>query len=429
MGKTTEEKCSYDKVELLMDQMNYSGIIYKYAEILTDEIEASYKKCHWDGRLVGKMDVYGENTIVINYIYYSATVDSSFDHEVSFVYTVEFKDNQACYPYLIDKEYLAAKLTSVSSNRLNDVSILLAEVLTFCDNIFLSSIKDGHMGDNLSYTLALLEKDGEELIEQGKFHQFISQTDSIISCLVVDRAQNAAVIYNMNPELYPNITEHVGYNDMMSTLQAICGTPAIPCSNNEVVQVRVMDDLVSCFRYLVKSGDTLSRIARNFDTTVDTLMDINTDTISDPDKIKAGQIIFIPVLSNSSQTNNVDKRNLIGITVESKLIYCWQYTLKKGDRIADIAEEYNATANDILKVNPNLGNIKAGDIILVPEGRSWWLDVINEQHRFTSPKDDKSNNLFFWSRTTEQAALNALYDPRITPTAGSSSDGTVTMSY
>lgn len=46
------------------------------------------------------------------------------------------------------------------------------------------------------------------------------------------------------------------------------------------------------FRYTVVKGDTLSRIARRFKTTVDTLVRIN--DIKDPNKIYVGQVLFIP---------------------------------------------------------------------------------------------------------------------------------------
>jgi LysM repeat protein len=47
--------------------------------------------------------------------------------------------------------------------------------------------------------------------------------------------------------------------------------------------------------YVVESGDTLSKIAKRFDVTVDALLAANKDTIDDPDKIKVGDEIIIPV--------------------------------------------------------------------------------------------------------------------------------------
>jgi LysM repeat protein len=47
--------------------------------------------------------------------------------------------------------------------------------------------------------------------------------------------------------------------------------------------------------YVIKSGDTLSKIAREFGVTVDDLLAANKDTISNPNKISVGDEIVIPV--------------------------------------------------------------------------------------------------------------------------------------
>ena len=47
--------------------------------------------------------------------------------------------------------------------------------------------------------------------------------------------------------------------------------------------------------YIVKSGDTMSKIAKRFDVTIDDLIAANKDTIKDPDKISIGDTVIIPV--------------------------------------------------------------------------------------------------------------------------------------
>ncbi len=47
--------------------------------------------------------------------------------------------------------------------------------------------------------------------------------------------------------------------------------------------------------YTIKAGDNLSKIAKKFNLTVDELLAANKDTIKNPDKIKVGQEIVIPV--------------------------------------------------------------------------------------------------------------------------------------
>jgi peptidoglycan endopeptidase LytE len=47
--------------------------------------------------------------------------------------------------------------------------------------------------------------------------------------------------------------------------------------------------------YVIKAGDTLSRIAREFNVTLDALLEANKDRISNPNRIKVGDEIIIPV--------------------------------------------------------------------------------------------------------------------------------------
>ena len=47
--------------------------------------------------------------------------------------------------------------------------------------------------------------------------------------------------------------------------------------------------------YVIKEGDTLSKVARAFGVTLDELLAANTETITDPDRIKVGDQIIIPV--------------------------------------------------------------------------------------------------------------------------------------
>jgi LysM repeat protein len=46
--------------------------------------------------------------------------------------------------------------------------------------------------------------------------------------------------------------------------------------------------------YVIKSGDTLSKVATRFGVTLDDLLEANKDNIEDPDKISIGDQIIIP---------------------------------------------------------------------------------------------------------------------------------------
>jgi len=91
--------------------------------------------------------------------------------------------------------------------------------------------------------------------------------------------------------------------------------------------------------YTVKSGDTLSGIAKEYDTTVDKLAEEN--DIEDPNLIITGQKLNV---STSKQST-------------SKQVY----VVKSGDTLSEIANEYDTTVDELVEENnienPNLINV------------------------------------------------------------------------
>lgn len=149
--------------------------------------------------------------------------------------------------------------------------------------------------------------------------------------------------------------------------------------------------------YMVQKGDTLSKIANQFNTTVEELKKLNNLT---SDLIQIGQILFIPVTSISpTETYTVKKGDTLysisqqyGITVEElKLInnltnnnlYIGQelkvptkeinedyeiYTVVKGDSLWLISQKYNVSVDDLIEIN-NLEtvNLQIGDKLKIPK--------------------------------------------------------------
>ena len=99
--------------------------------------------------------------------------------------------------------------------------------------------------------------------------------------------------------------------------------------------------------YTVVKGDTLSKIASEFNTTVAELKRLNNLT---SDLLQIGQVLFIPVTA-------------ITPTYET-------YTVKKGDTLSEIAEKYGVNwktlynkNKNVIGDNPNL--IKPGQILVI----------------------------------------------------------------
>ena len=81
--------------------------------------------------------------------------------------------------------------------------------------------------------------------------------------------------------------------------------------------------------YTVKSGDNLYKIAQNYNTTVNELINLNNLSSN---ILSIGQVLKIPI---ASSTNNT-------------------YTVKSGDSLYKIAQNYNTTVSELMRIN-NLG--------------------------------------------------------------------------
>jgi len=97
--------------------------------------------------------------------------------------------------------------------------------------------------------------------------------------------------------------------------------------------------------YIVKAGDSLYSIARQFNTTVDELRRLNNLTTS---TLRIGQILTIPKITPPTTG---------GIT----------YTVKSGDNLYDIARRYNTTVDEIKRANNLTTNtLRIGQILTIP---------------------------------------------------------------
>lgn len=100
--------------------------------------------------------------------------------------------------------------------------------------------------------------------------------------------------------------------------------------------------------YKVKKGDSLWDIAKEYNTTVDTLKKIN--NLSN-DKLTINQQLFIPKSDNSSVKNTGEIN----------------YVVQKGDNLWTIANKYDTTISDIKKLNNLKTNtLQIGQVLKIP---------------------------------------------------------------
>lgn len=132
---------------------------------------------------------------------------------------------------------------------------------------------------------------------------------------------------------------------------------------SELPQVDDLSDTInsSSVLYTVETGNTLSKIAQRYGTTVQELVNIN--NISNPNLIFPGQ--QIRVLTNSTVNGN-ETRGTGSIT----------YTVRRGDTLSQIAKAYNVTVAHIVEIN-NIQNpslIYPGEKLRITESNSTTLN-------------------------------------------------------
>jgi LysM repeat protein len=120
-------------------------------------------------------------------------------------------------------------------------------------------------------------------------------------------------------------------------------------------------------KYIVKAGDTLSQIAKAQNTTVEALMAVNPE-ITDPDRIQAGQVLFLPSTAEDYGISDVADG-----ADESR-----SYTVKKGDHLLKIVREqygehlpptsHNEIVDLIVRHNnlPSRDRIYPGQVLKLP---------------------------------------------------------------
>lgn len=97
---------------------------------------------------------------------------------------------------------------------------------------------------------------------------------------------------------------------------------------------------------VIQRGDTLSKIAIEYDTTVERLVELN--NIANPNLIITGNLLLVPV--------NDGKRQSV------------TYTVKKGDTLGSIAKKYGVTVKQLVNAN-NISNpnyIYIGQVLTIP---------------------------------------------------------------
>ena len=115
------------------------------------------------------------------------------------------------------------------------------------------------------------------------------------------------------------------YNVSVSDLKEANGLTSSMLSIGDVLKIPVIEEEVKENIYIVKSGDSLYKIAQNYDTTVSEIMKLNNLTST---LLSIGQMLQIPSTSSSNT-----------------------YIVKSGDSLYKIAQNNNTTVDELMKIN------------------------------------------------------------------------------
>ena len=115
------------------------------------------------------------------------------------------------------------------------------------------------------------------------------------------------------------------YNVSVSDLKEANGLTSSMLSIGDVLKIPVIEEEVKENIYIVKSGDSLYKIAQNYDTTVSEIMKLNNLTTT---SLSIGQMLQIPSTSSSNT-----------------------YIVKRGDSLYKIAQNNNTTVDELMKIN------------------------------------------------------------------------------
>ncbi|WP_192987461.1 LysM peptidoglycan-binding domain-containing protein [Carnobacterium mobile] len=120
--------------------------------------------------------------------------------------------------------------------------------------------------------------------------------------------------------------------------------------------------------YTVKAGDTLTRIAKTHKVTTQQLVTLN--HLANPNLLKIGQLIKIPAATTTPATPKpaTPKPATPKPTTPKPAPVALTYTIKKGDTLYSIAKKYGVTVQDIVTTNTlaNANVIKIGQVIKIP---------------------------------------------------------------
>ena len=213
-----------------------------------------------------------------------------------------------------------------------------------------------------------VEDHGAFLNQNSRYHNLLGDT-SYVSVANKLRADGYATDPNYASALI-NLVQTYGLDRLDSI--ALSGATAVNnkgngAANNDAYNTSDTGNGTSTSTggtsyYTVKAGDTLSGIANNYQTTVNTLARLN--NLSNPNLIYVGQRLLVQQAATPSQSQTT--------TPATSTTTAATYTVKAGDTLGQIAANHQTSVNQLVQLNklanPNL--IYVGQVLTIKQATS-----------------------------------------------------------
>ncbi|MGE5456017.1 MAG: LysM peptidoglycan-binding domain-containing protein [Ignavibacteriales bacterium] len=191
-------------------------------------------------------------------------------------------------------------------------------------------------------------------------------------------------LYSIAKNYNLTATDLINFNDLSTTNLSIGQRILIPAAG-ALPPTAPTGDYID---YYVKSGDSLYTIAQTYKTTVNTLMQLNNLTSS---TLSIGQKLKVPVPTTTTTPTPTAPQNYI------------EYTVKSGDNLYSIAQKYNTTTSAITQLNNLSTNLLSiGQVLKIPVSETGTTYVVKSgdnlydiASRFNTTADEikRKNNL------------------------------------
>lgn len=222
------------------------------------------------------------------------------------------------------------------------------------------------INDPAAYGFELPQVDEEDIHEEITVNKQL-ELKTIAKALDVD----SDVIKSLNPELRRNATPKSAYS-----LKIPVGKGEILMTKLSELPVYVAETTYDGY-HRVRSGDTLSGIAKKYGTSVRAIM--NANNLTNPNYLRVGMRLRI-----SSSSKLVASASQASAGTDGVM----EYVIRKGDSLYKIAKNYNTTIQTLKVLNGLSGSrLYAGQKLLIPSGSSDGL-TDTETQNYTVRKGD-----------------------------------------